>query len=200
MKFFRHTKLIRFAIGMDLALFILFCDQFSKWALTERFLLPLTALSRGSLGFFAWLAEAPDRLPYVVTPLFPSFNLVMVWNEGISFGMLQNFGDAGPIVLVAFSAVIVCLFAVLLRLSETLLQVHAYGLIIGGALGNMIDRLRFGAVADFFDVYVGAWHWPAFNIADSAITIGVALILFDALFLRHQKQDTETRVENEPDK
>ena len=59
---------------------------------------------------------------------------------------------------------------------------YAVGFIVGGAVGNVIDRLRFGAVFDFIDFYVGDWHWPAFNLADSAIFVGVVLLLFDSLF------------------
>jgi len=71
------------------------------------------------------------------------------------------------------------------RVESSLLAV-AIGLVIGGAIGNVIDRLRFGAVVDFLDFHVGSWHWPAFNIADSAICVGVAVMLLDGLLLRRE--------------
>ena len=63
----------------------------------------------------------------------------------------------------------------------------ALGLIIGGAVGNIVDRLRFGAVADFLDFHIGAYHWPAFNLADASITVGIALLLIDALLIRRER-------------
>jgi signal peptidase II len=107
------------------------------------------------------------------------FNIVEVWNPGVSFGM----GAAlGPWVLTGLAVVIsVALFIWLLRAETGLLQI-ALSLLIGGAVGNVIDRVRFGAVYDFLDVHVMGYHWPAFNVADSAITVGAVMLLFDSLF------------------
>jgi signal peptidase II len=110
----------------------------------------------------------------------PSFNLVLVWNRGVSFGMLG--GGAVPAWLfAAVSLIVVCALAVWLRRAEGRLTALSLGLVIGGAVGNIIDRLRFGAVVDFLDFYVGRYHWPAFNVADAAITVGVGLLILDAL-------------------
>jgi len=88
-----------------------------------------------------------------------------------------------------FSLVAAAIVAVLIywlsRVESWLLAV-AIGLVIGGAVGNVIDRLRFGAVVDFLDFHVGSWHWPAFNVADSAICVGVAVMLLDGLLLRRE--------------
>ena len=125
--------------------------------------------------------EANANLPIEVTGFF---NLVMVWNEGVSFGMLNVGSDMMRWILMAFAlAVAVALLVWSHRAGGTVLTA-GIGLIAGGAVGNALDRLFYGAVADFFDVHVSGYHWPAFNIADSAITIGVVLLLFDTLFNR----------------
>jgi len=109
------------------------------------------------------------------------FNIVLVWNKGISFGMLSELGDDLSSLLVVLTLlVVVILLAWLWRTSE-LLTALGIGLVIGGALGNVIDRWRFGAVVDFLDVHVGGWHWPAFNLADSGIVLGAAILLLDGL-------------------
>ncbi len=109
------------------------------------------------------------------------FNLVEVWNKGVSFGLLGNLGLPSW-VLTALSLVICAgLLAWVWRGLPTL-PAAGVGLVIGGAIGNVIDRVRWGGVFDFADFYVGKWHWPAFNIADSAIVIGVAVLLLDSMF------------------
>ena len=116
-------------------------------------------------------------------PAFPGFNLIFLRNDGVTFGML---GGVPWWALSALAIGIVTWLVVLLVRSETRLQAAAYGAIIGGALGNVADRLRFGAVTDFLDVYVGAWHWPAFNLADVAVVGGVGLLLLSE-FLASRK-------------
>lgn len=152
----------RFKIGIAALLLALMLDQFSKWLLLDR------------VGIVSSAIEVA-----------PFFNLVMVWNTGISFGMLAEHDR--PYLLVALSLIIIAVLAVWLRRAESALTAAALGLVIGGALGNIIDRLRFGAVADFFDFHIGAYHWPAFNIADSAIFIGVVLLCAEGI-LRPDKK------------
>jgi signal peptidase II len=115
--------------------------------------------------------------------VLPFFNLVTVWNYGISFGMFNSGSPSGSIIFVGLAMAIVVALLVWLRSVTAPLIAAALGLVIGGAIGNVIDRLRFGAVFDFLDFHVGGWHWPAFNVADSAICIGVFLLCIDALFL-----------------
>jgi signal peptidase II len=110
------------------------------------------------------------------------FNLVMVWNTGVSFGLLRA-GEEGRWLLIPLSLGIVAVLLVWLARAETRSLSLALGLVIGGALGNVIDRLRFGAVADFFDFHIAGYHWPAFNVADAAIVLGVAVILLQSLLL-----------------
>ncbi len=109
------------------------------------------------------------------------FNLVMVWNHGVSFGLFAADDDSRRWLLIAVALAICAVLCWLVWRQADRFQALAYGMIIGGAIGNVIDRIRFGAVADFFDVHLYGYHWPAFNIADSAIVIGVAMLLYDSI-------------------
>lgn len=152
---------------------LILADQLSKWAILEGvFAIPFLGVP---FGAFPW---AP---PVEVTGFF---NLVTVWNRGVSFGILANDHALGPYLLSGLAVTISAVLAWLLRRAETRFLALAYAVVIGGALGNVIDRLRFGAVFDFLDFHVAGWHWPAFNIADSAIVIGVGLILIDGVFAK----------------
>jgi len=110
--------------------------------------------------------------------LSPIFDLRMVWNHGVSFGLLRADGDIGRWALAAMSIAISGVFFWWLRTAERRLTAWSLGLVIGGALGNVIDRIRFGAVADFLD-FSGLWFPWVFNIADSGITVGAILLLLD---------------------
>ncbi|MBW1901073.1 MAG: signal peptidase II [Deltaproteobacteria bacterium] len=116
------------------------------------------------------------------------FNLVHVRNRGMAFGFLNRPDISfGFYVLVGASLVAIVLLLIwFIKLKENdSLTILALSLILGGAVGNLIDRLRFREVVDFLDVYVGAYHWPAFNVADSAITVGAFLIAIN-IFFRHK--------------
>ena len=114
-------------------------------------------------------------------PVFPGFNLTFLRNDGVTFGLFGNM-PWWALSLIAFA---VCgVLAVMLWRTTKYLEAVAYGLIIGGALGNIVDRLRFGGVTDFLDFYVGNTHWPAFNIADVAIVTGVAVLFVPERFSR----------------
>jgi len=117
----------------------------------------------------------------VVQVIDDFFRLVMVWNRGVSFGLLG--GDRSlPAWALSGVAIAVCIgLFVWLRRVQGRLTGWGIGLVMGGAIGNVIDRARWGAVFDFADFYVAQWHWPAFNIADSAIVVGVALMLLESL-------------------
>ena len=107
-------------------------------------------------------------------PVFPGFNLVYHRNDGVTFGLLNGAPWWGLVLL----ATIVCLGLIVLMLrTKEEGEAAAYGLIIGGALGNVFDRIRVGSVTDFLDFYVWDLHWPAFNLADTAIVSGVVLLL-----------------------
>jgi signal peptidase II len=114
------------------------------------------------------------------------FNLVLVWNPGISFGLFGGGASVWqPWLLSAFATVVAGGLLVWLYTGALpRLPSVGIGLIVGGAIGNVIDRMRFGAVVDFVDLHASGWHWPAFNVADSAIVIGVGLLLIDAVLRR----------------
>ena len=114
-------------------------------------------------------------------PVLPFFNLVMVWNPGISYGLFPATG-LGTVALIALSVVAVLVLGWLLWRSTSRSLAIGYGLIIGGALGNnLVDRLVYGKVADFFHFYGFGYDWYVFNIADLAITLGAMAILYDVL-------------------
>ena len=119
-------------------------------------------------------------------PVLPIFRLSMVWNPGISFGLLQGHGQIGRWLLVAFGLAVVVGLAWWIRNAERLWAAVAIGLIMGGAIGNnLIDRVRLGMVADFLDFSGLGFKW-VFNVADSAINIGIALLLLDILLSTRQ--------------
>jgi len=109
----------------------------------------------------------------------PFFNLVMVWNTGVSFGLFSEDSASRSWTLVAVAAGVLVWLGWWLWRAHSRLVAVALGMIIGGAIGNVIDRYRFGAVFDFLDFHAFGWHWPAFNVADSGIVIGVLLLLVD---------------------
>ena len=122
--------------------------------------------------------------------LLPVFQLTMVWNPGVSFGLLRADSPSGRWILVVFATVVVAALAWWARRLQRGLTAVALGLIMGGAVGNnLIDRVRFGAVADFLDFHGLFFPW-VFNVADSAISIGVALLLFDSFFRRDARPAT----------
>ena len=118
------------------------------------------------------------------------FNLVKVWNRGVSFGMFNNLSNGKYILAGINIAITICLLIWLYR-NEYKYITWALGFIIGGALGNLIDRLQNDAVADFLDFYIYSYHWPAFNVADSAVFIGVALLLLEGFFVKKEGEENE---------
>lgn len=139
----------------SLALAVLVADQLSKmWFLSQ--------------GFAVGQSQ----------PVFGPFSLTMVWNKGVSFGLFRGEAEWVRWALTIFSLGVAITIAVWARKVQRPLLGWAFGLIMGGAIGNMIDRIRFGAVADFLDFHGLGFPW-VFNIADSAISIGVVLLLID---------------------
>jgi signal peptidase II len=155
--------------GLACAIVAVIADQLSKFYMVERVFRP------------DGVTETPFMSP-VVIDILPVFQLRLSWNEGISFSLFSS-SDARW-ALVAVTAVITAILAVWMwRTPRRWLQI-GLGLIVGGALGNIIDRVSIGAVADFLHVYWQDWHFPTFNIADSCITVGAIIVLLDALFER----------------
>lgn len=149
--------------GLGIALAVIVADQAAKaWV----------------LRFFA----AHDGAP--VAAVTPFFNLVLTGNRGMSFGLFNTNAAMNTAVFTALAAAIVIALIVWLRRAHSSMIRLALGLIIGGAIGNVIDRLVRGAVVDFLDFHVGDWHWFAFNLADAAICLGVVALLLDGLLAR----------------
>jgi signal peptidase II len=150
--------------GLIVALFTLVFDQASKF----------------------WLVRIFDIAHRGSVKLTPFFDLVLAWNQGISFGWFQNDGAVAQIVLLGIKAVAVVVLAVWMARSRTLIATLSLGLIIGGAIGNAVDRLVYGAVVDFalFHVRIGenTFNWYVFNLADVAIVVGVAALLYDSFW------------------
>jgi len=117
--------------------------------------------------------------PYEAVEVIPGlFNIVHYLNKGAAFGILNQGGGLRRLFLIGVSVAALVLLAVLARQSRDRLSTLAFSLIAGGAIGNLVDRIRYGSVVDFLDFHVASWHWPAFNVADAAITAGVALAVF----------------------
>ncbi|HEX4764912.1 MAG TPA: signal peptidase II [Lichenihabitans sp.] len=155
---FRHASTDRIRrLGIGMALVALVIDQSTKLWLLRVFDLP----GRQQVRLMPWL------------------DLVMAWNRGISYSLLTADSDAGRWLLIAGTLAAIGLLGVWLWRVHSPLTGVALGLLIGGALGNVIDRIAYGAVADFVYFHVGAFHWYVFNGADCAIVLGVALLLVD---------------------
>lgn len=117
----------------------------------------------------------------------PFLDLVLVWNRGISYGLLQQETQLGRALLIGFAAIAVLVLAAWLARTTSRLAATAIGLIIGGALGNAVDRAVYGAVADFFSLHAFGFYWYVFNIADVAIVMGVAGLMYEAALGGHKK-------------
>ncbi len=123
--------------------------------------------------------------PGEILPVVPGFNVTLGFNEGASFGMMSGAMAGRPLLMAALTGGLALIFAIMAFRAESLRERTGLALIVGGALGNIIDRLRQGAVTDFLDLYWRNWHWPTFNGADIAITLG-ALLVF-TVWLRPSK-------------
>jgi len=158
------------AIGLGVALLAIVLDQISKPLMRDW-------LSAGNVEVTSFLS------------------LVSVWNKGVGFSLLTMSQAYGPYILSGLALVIAAVMLFLLLRTTRLLPALSLGLIIGGAFGNVIDRLRLGAVFDFIDIHVAGYHWPSFNLADSALSIGVALLIIDGLFEGGGRSKTPARLE-----
>lgn len=143
----------------------------------------------------AWILDVVRLQEGESLPILGPLRLTGVWNHGVSFGLFQANHDLIRWLLVAFSVIVSLVLAAWVRDTRRTLFAVAVGLVVGGAVGNVIDRIRFGAVADFIDA---SWlHFPwVFNVADSAISIGIALLLLD--MLRQESEDRAAKAAAPP--
>jgi signal peptidase II len=151
--------------GLVIAVLALAADQLNKYWMIEIYQLG----ARGRVAVTSYL------------------DLVMLWNPGISFGQLPQDSDLGRYLLIGFSIVAAIALTVYLAYAHSRLIAASVGLIIGGAIGNVIDRIVHGAVADFFSFHYAGYYWYVFNIADVAITLGVFGLLIDWIAPGHTK-------------
>lgn len=142
-------------MGVSVGGLIFLLDQLTKWMVLKHYL--------SSSG------------PVPVTSFF---NIVLAWNRGVSFGLLSTNHSYGPWILIGIALGLVGILVRWMWQAQTKSMIFSYGLILGGALGNLVDRIRFGAVTDFLDFHLYGYHWYTFNIADTAIVCGVAWIFF----------------------
>ena len=130
-------------------------------------------------AFVAGPAWSVVPVPYLMAHVTNFFNLVFTWNPGTAFSMFRALGDNTPLVMIIATGIIIALLLYYLIMCVKRYERVPLILIVGGAMGNFIDRLRFGAVIDFLDFHIGAHHWPSFNVADAFITIGVLLYILN---------------------
>ena len=153
-------------VGLPVAVAVFVLDQLSKW----------------------WVLGPLDVARAPRLRVLPFLDVVLVWNPGISFGMLQSGSSFAPWLLTGFAVVVVIALLIWMRRAQSRLLGVALGLAVGGALGNVVDRLRFGRVVDFLFVHLGSFDWwPVFNIADAAIVVGFIFIVLDGLFARQRQ-------------
>ena len=159
----------RLRLGLPIALAMLVADQLSKWWVLHGLNLP-------DIRNIPLLRLGPAGLDFS-----------MVWNRGVTFGLLWGYSFATQLVLALAAAGIALFLLRWMARAETAWVTVALGSVIGGAIGNVIDRLRFGAVVDFVDVHLAGWHWYVFNVADAGIVCGVGVLVADALFRREPR-------------
>ena len=141
-----------------------------------------------------WLLHVYDIGAKGTVTLTPFFDLVLVWNRGISYGLFPQDSAAGRFGLIAFAILASLALVVWLARITTGLSAVAIGLIIGGGVGNLIDRIAYGAVADFYAFHAFGFEWYIFNIADVAIVAGVIGLLYDSLFGGHKKAGNPSKM------
>ncbi|MEM7192518.1 MAG: signal peptidase II [Pseudomonadota bacterium] len=146
---------------------------------------------QGNKLWMLYVYDIAAKAPVAVTPFF---DLILVWNKGISYGLLQQHSIAGRMALVAFAVIVIAALVLWLARISSRLTAIAIGLIIGGAAGNAIDRAVHGAVADFYSFHAFGFHWYIFNIADVAIVAGVIGLLYDSLFGGHKKAGNSSKM------
>jgi len=172
---------------------VILLDQYTKW-------LVIDALRAGNAvhpGFLSWLTSMNkvsslrnEHEVFGDRVLSPFLNLVMVWNQGISFGIMDSQSPHMAQIFIALSLTISLVMLIWLALSTQKTVALALGLIIGGALGNVADRIRFDAVEDFIDFHFQRHHWPAFNVADSCIVIGAGILMLISLLGKEDAKRT----------
>jgi signal peptidase II len=141
-------------------------------------------LDQATKLYTLFVFDLPLKEPVALTSFI---NLIVVWNRGISYGLFQQDGDLGRWVLIVVSILASIGLSVWIRRTKTTLLALSLGFIVGGAIGNVIDRLAYAAVFDFIQFHIGEWSWYVFNVADAAIVAGVVGLLYDSFVLEGRR-------------
>jgi len=141
-------------------------------------------LDQATKLYCLFVYDLPVREPVELTPFL---NLIVVWNRGISYGLFQQHTDVGRWILILVSILAAFGLSYWIRHTSGRLLAASLGLIVGGAIGNVIDRLAYGAVFDFLQLHIGTWSWYVFNVADAAIVAGVIGLLYDSFVLEKRR-------------
>jgi len=186
-----------FIFGLFAILAVIFADQYSKWFVMEN-MLKISGPSQ--IGFVEWISRLENITSFFeesekfkVLSITSFLNFVMVWNQGISFGMFDNNGLDLSMVFISISLLASLLLLFWLAVVSEKSTAFALSLIIGGAIANVIDRIRLGAVIDFIDFYIGSYHWPAFNIADACIAIGAGIMIVITFIYDEEKTNEKAK-------
>lgn len=155
--------------------------------LTAAGLAALAVVLAADQGSKGWVLNGLGLPDLGSVPVLPGLNFTFVQNQGVTFGLFKAGGEYGPLLLAGVAVAIVVALGVWLRRAENPLVAIALGAIGGGAVGNIIDRLRFGWVVDFIHVHVGSWSWYVFNVADAAIVCGVGALLLDGVLPKRSR-------------
>ena len=138
-----------------------------------------------------WLVDLYDLPARGMIEVTPFLDLVMVWNRGISYGLFQQDGDFGRYALIVLAAVLSLVLAVWLARTKSMATAVGLGLVLGGAISNAIDRMVWGAVADFYRLHAFGYSWYVFNLADAAIVAGAAVLLYLSLEIGHKRVEKQ---------
>ena len=141
-------------------------------------------LDQATKLYTLFVFDLPVKEPAEIAPFV---NLIVVWNRGISYGLFQQNSDLGRWALVVISILASIGLSIWIRRTSAKLLAASLGLIVGGAIGNVIDRIAYGAVFDFIQFQIGSWSWYVFNVADAAIVAGVVGLLYDSFVLEGRR-------------
>jgi len=150
-----------------------------KFIISVILILSITIILDQLTKYIAFIVLFKDKQVLIINHFL---NLRLVWNDGISFGMFQGYGNYGRIVFIIV-ALIISLWIIIYSKKLNTIGFIGYNMIAGGAIGNVIDRVIYGKVIDFIDVHYKGYHWPTFNMADSFIFIGVLLFIYNELIV-----------------
>ncbi len=151
-------------------------------------LMLMLTLSADQLSKY-WILYGLDLPARGSVKVLPFLNFTMVWNHAVTFGMFGGLGGAGRIVFSAIALAVACCLLVWIFRTPSKLTAACVGAITGGAIGNVMDRVRYGAVVDFLHAYAFGWSWYVFNVADSAIVCAVCMLLVQNFLAGGQQQD-----------